>query len=383
MQLVYWILVSSVLPISAFHNITLWSLSSEGLTTEVPNVQHQPTIRMTVHQYKTYYTYRELRLYIRSAFSILSFVTNGIVLKVLKKQKYNIVPHIYMGALAVCDILISCGTLWESIASKVAYKNDILYAIGRYTYIPLIGLDVGASIASALISMILSIDRFIALRYPFKYAKLCTTGRAKGVSIVFILVCCVVTTVYYPLCIQIRRERPDEPAAALYYTMLGLNPIFTKIRSYFEFILRFALPLVMMAVSNTATLVLIKKTDVQRRKLGVNHQDVGSSPKCLTITVGLIVVFFITQLPIALTTLDSIVFDYLHRGLFGMEMFIATADYLVKLNLVINFFVYYAFGKDFRHQFHALMACAKKDSSSTEATELSKSTEITLQSKTT
>jgi hypothetical protein len=60
----------------------------------------------------------------------------------------------------------------------------------------------------------------------------------------------------------------------------------------------------------------------------------------LVITVGLVVIFFCTQLLYAAVLVDGMNFGIEHRGTFAMEVTVVVSNVLRKVNSVVNVFVY-------------------------------------------
>ncbi|ELU08419.1 hypothetical protein CAPTEDRAFT_213224 [Capitella teleta] len=161
-----------------------------------------------------------------------------------------------------------------------------------------VGFEAGCSSSAALLAMLLSIDRFIALKYPFQYTGLCT------------------------------------------YTEFGVHAVAKRAFSYAEFLTRFAIPLTVMTVSNTWTLLLICRSDKYRHEVDAETK-IAPNTKCLALTVGVVVIFFIIQVPRAGYLIDLMIYFNDHRTLFYYEVFILFCNLWSKLNSLANIFIYF------------------------------------------
>jgi hypothetical protein len=116
-----------------------------------------------------------------------------------------------------------------------------------------------------------------------------------------------------------------------------------------ELLLRFVVPLLVMAVTNTWSLVIVRRSDVFRQKFeAAKNTTVLKKPKCLMLTVGIVVIFFLTQIFNAGIRADGMVFGIEHRGTFEMEAVVTISNVLQKANSLVNFFIYIILDKEFR-----------------------------------
>ncbi|ELT90744.1 hypothetical protein CAPTEDRAFT_208567, partial [Capitella teleta] len=161
-------------------------------------------------------------------------------------------------------------------------------------------------------------------------------------------------------------NRASSGSLVSYPTALGENQVMTIVSNYAEFLLRFALPLLLMAVTNTWTLAAIWRSDRFRKKIDNSAKSALKAPRCLSITVGLVVIFFVTQLLRAALLVDGMIFSYQHRGTFAMESAFAIGDIFTKTNSVVNFFVYMAIGREFRRKVFQMIRIVRSSDSTSE-----------------
>jgi hypothetical protein len=218
--------------------------------------------------------------------------------------------------------------------------------ICRFTYWPSVGMDAAASTTAALVATLLSIDRCIALQKPLRYSSLCTTKRAVTKSVCIAVLAVSTICVSYPLRLAVNKDIGDDYSHILFHhnTQLGFNQTVKRAFSNIEFLLRFLIPLSILSISNTWTLVIMKKSSAARNA----PKKTASKTKSLTLTVGLVVIFFVTQLPRASYLVHAMVVANMYRTLFYYELFILGGAFVAKLNSIVNIIVYCTLSKDFR-----------------------------------
>ncbi|ELT94217.1 hypothetical protein CAPTEDRAFT_214160 [Capitella teleta] len=278
----------------------------------------------------------------------LAVASNILILVVTVHYKFIGIAQVYMTVLAICDLCIGIFSSWRLIADRVYYWSDGLFHFCAYTYWPVSGLEAGASTTASLIAMTLSVDRCFACKYPVKHAEVCSVRKAKVLSVVVGLLSFVIG-LNYPLRIKVIKRMSNElNMVPSVFTTLGQDPTFVKVSAYTEFFFRFAVPFAVMTVANTWTIAIIRKSDMFRRSMDKETRSAVNTPKCLTMTVGLVIIFFITQLPKAAFLLDSMIFSRAHRGTIPFETFVIFGNIFTRFNSVVNIFVYLSLNKEFR-----------------------------------
>ncbi|ELT90187.1 hypothetical protein CAPTEDRAFT_190453 [Capitella teleta] len=287
----------------------------------------------------------------------LAVLGNLVVIMVTARYKSIGIPQVYMASLAVCDLCIGIFSLWRVLADRLFRLSDGVYWFCSRTYFPVVGLDVASSITAALVAMALSVDRCFALKFPIKHVELWSVRRAKVLVVVTGMM-----SLLFGLNIPLRLTITDvvDPLVNQLppmYTSIGFNGAFTQACNYIEFVFRFAVPLSVMMVSNTWTMSIIQKSDNFRRGLDKETRRAVKTPKCLTMTVGLVIIFFITQLPKAAFLFDAVMFFNKHRFTLAFETFAILSNILTKVNSIINIFVYLALNKEFRRTLLQMLSC--------------------------
>ncbi|ELU15647.1 hypothetical protein CAPTEDRAFT_187122 [Capitella teleta] len=280
----------------------------------------------------------------------LGVIGNLLILVVTVHYNYIGIPQVYMATLAISDLCIAVFGLWRVLADNLYFLSDGVYWFCVHTYFPVIGLDAAASITASLTAMALSLDRYLALKYPMKHSEYWPVDKAKILTVTVGLIS-LIFGITYPLRYYISTTRtPGKNMLPPEWTSLGENQAFTKTSVCVEFFFRFALPVVVMAVTNTATMAIIHKSDKFRRSMSKYTQSTINTPKCLTMTVGIVIIFFITNLPKACFMMDFIIFQYSHSAQFNTSFitFAYGGNLLAKLNSIVNIIVYFTLDSEFR-----------------------------------
>lgn len=310
--------------------------------------------------------WQESARYLTIITGTLAMLGNVINIHVLVRMKISAVPHVYMVALAFCDWTIGFCITYRAIADEAILKSYEMHIISHYIYWPLAGLDASMCMAASLLAMTLSIDRCIALRFPLKYASICTLPRAKKLSAVCILLGLLIG-IHYPLRLKLTM-RMDVPHVALVhdFTALGSKDIVKNLCSNVEFLFSFGIPLPVMICSNILTLFLLKKVSKFRSSVTLNRtRKSHRTPKCLITTVGVIAIFFLTQIMWVVYLIDAMLFGNKHRFVIHYEVFIIVAKLIAKVNTVVNFFLYYLLWPEFKHQICKMITCLSREENET------------------
>jgi hypothetical protein len=361
-----------VSPTSQDNNFT----TTEYETTQTSSPSETPSnakgwLKMSAEELVNYRSVKDIEYAFIQAFAAAGIIGNTFIMAVIGRYKSVSSPHVYMLALAFCDILICISGSWKLNVERFNHLSDSIYAFTVYTYWYVISVDSGASIAASLVPTFLSMDRCFALLHPLKHKRICSVLKVKVVSGIIVTLSLIVGFNY------VLRFNVKFPGRFGAYTVngqfqrsLGFSKQFHQACSFIEFILRFILPLTIMAVSNTWTLAVIRKSNMFRKKHASTSTD-HRSTKCLATTVGLVILFFCTQLVHAGITFDGILFGREHRGSLFSETIFISGNVLVKANSVVNFFVYLILGREFRREFLGMIGCGGDNKAKNAAVESS------------
>ncbi|ELU07297.1 hypothetical protein CAPTEDRAFT_195933 [Capitella teleta] len=231
----------------------------------------------------------------------LAITTNTMNLIVMKRQP-SVSPYTYLTALAACDLMTGLTMLWNGMISSVELQriSETVVMLMRKTFVAsFFGRDC-LSFASTLLTVALSLDRMVAVKFPLKRNLWCTVKRARFIS-VCLLVFSFLTNIDQPFrltTVGIPDQISGKILPRVTYTPFGWRKDVTQAALYATLTLKMALPLMVMAASNTVTLRQIALSHKFRsQQAAKSGQSSKSGDQCLAVTIGVIVTFIITTLP--------------------------------------------------------------------------------------
>ncbi|ELT88864.1 hypothetical protein CAPTEDRAFT_190676 [Capitella teleta] len=296
----------------------------------------------------------------------LALICNILTLIVLREQK-SLSPFVYMKWIAACDFLIGL----MITCSGVMVNRDFLRshsALREFTYwiqMPVYFLQSTFTSGAIYIAAALGMDRLIAVRYPLKRVIWCTTRRAHITSAILVMV-----GVIPNIQLVLRLESalfPDRTSGIMIpyftYTQLGRDPTVTAFVQYSKFILKQVIPLVVMSVTGTWTVVIIFKS--RRFQKQANIQKTGNNLQCFGVTIGVIVLFIVTNITQAIFALDTSINGSNSMTFKSYSFSVSIIRDLTKLlpwaNASLNFVVYLLFNDTFRQTAIRLFCCRMKN----------------------
>ncbi|ELU07194.1 hypothetical protein CAPTEDRAFT_190114 [Capitella teleta] len=324
--------------------------TTETMVQTIATATKHPFSKMSPAEMAKYLALKDAEFVVIQTLSCIAVFGNAVILAVIPRYANIGVPDVYMIALAVSDLCIGIFSSWKTLTWRYNKLSESMLTLSAHTYWLAFGLDAASSISASLFAMALSVDRCWALKFPLKHAQLWSVKKSK----VFVAIVGLVSMsigINYPLRFSVSLDNHGTGGLLISYpTTLGENKVLTIVSNYAEFVLRFAIPFVLMTVSNTWTLGAIWSSDRFRKKIDNSAKSALKAPRCLGITVGLVIIFFITQLLHAILLMDGMIFAYQHRGIFAMEAAFAFGNIFTKTNSVVNFFIYMAIGREFRRK---------------------------------
>ena len=313
--------------------------------------------------------------YMYIAIGLVAIVGNSLNLLVLFRHQRSLSPYTYMAALAGCDLGSGLCLIWMGIIQQrdLHFTSHVARQLYYYTVWPVFGFNEALAMSSGLLATVLSLDRLVAVCFPLQRSLWCTVRRARWVAAI-IVVFSMLINVHYILRIQVVWTWDGVRNVAIplaIYTPLAYNKTMNDFSCYAGFIFKMVVPLGIMLVTNSLTLVTIHRSRMFRQKAastsGQAAKSTSESAQCLAITVGVVVGFFVTQAPRSWFYVDSISSGLKHRGFFAFEVCIVVGMILAWFNTNVNFFIYAAVSKTFPEQLSTSVICKpvkNKDASS-------------------
>lgn len=176
-----------------------------------------------------------------------------------------------------------------SVYSK--WLNDIYPRVYPYVY----PLAIMFQISTVWISLGMSVDRFIAIHFPFKSLKFCTISKAKKIIFAIFLISFVYCFPrFFEYKIQIEELSINNRTYVMVHndlTYIGKSNVFRKLVYVWMYVLlQSVVPLILLVIINTALLLSLKESSKFVKKLSQLDNDQsgggGGGSKKLASTAG-------------------------------------------------------------------------------------------------
>ncbi|KAK2166142.1 hypothetical protein LSH36_41g03024 [Paralvinella palmiformis] len=288
---------------------------------------------------------------------ICGLVGNTLSIVVLHRDPNNKVAIFLLQSLAVADNLL----LFFALIALSFWMGLMPYLNGsdRWTqmaevYLPIVIDPMGAMTQTAMVwlTVLLALNRFIAVCKPFKASMLCTLRRAK-IQVVSVVVFAVVFN--FPRFFQYRTKwtchNGTEPLhPELYDSAIGPDTTFGIVYTNALYtILVLLLPLLLLVGLNTQ---LVREIRASRRRAslvpGRHGMTVPSEDNISVIMIIIIVVFIICQTPDRLYQILSVVMFKSPQCNTVRSKVQAFCNLFIIVNSSTNFVIYYLFRRSFR-----------------------------------
>ncbi len=289
-----------------------------------------------------------------SFFMLYNISMNSIVIFIL--QVLAVADNCVL-LLALLDPAISEGLPIHVLGEE---RHNSLSAISVVYLRPLIFT---ATTASVWITVILAINRYIAVCKPLRARHLCTKKKTNTQLALVLVFSCLGNI---PRFFQFRLETQTESAIEYYVaapTIIGIKSTFNLIYDGIIYnIIVILIPLLFLIYANVNIVLQLRKTrqqNAQQLALQPGHRP-AADESVDTLMVVIILIVIICQLPnrifrMTLTFIDDA--SYICPN--GLSFFDKIATFLVALNSSINFVVYIWLNKRFRKQVKKVCRCSK------------------------
>ena len=304
--------------------------------------------------------------YLHGTVGFVAVAGNALSLMVLlqnKKQKVS--PYTYMAFLAVMDLVSGIIGVWNAVLSNTTLLS--LSSVARWlfyhTFVPTYTVSEISYIAASLLAMVLGIDRMIAVQFPLKRASWCIVPRARGISVVIVILSIILNlhTPFRLTVIWAWNAKSGLMMPRLLFTSIGLNTRVNVAARCISFIFGLLMPLLVMMVTSTITLYKLSQSRHFRSTITSQETTKHGSNLCYGITIGVIFAFIITQTPETVLLFMAMLHLMKMKGNFPIEVFTLVGQLLAFSNSAVNFFIYAAFNKHFRRDVHFLFRSRRRE----------------------
>ena len=240
--------------------------------------------------------------------------------------------------LLICVFPLYCVESFSVYTERYNY----LYTIGPYVYVYLFPVSAIAHSATIWLTVLVGVNRFIAVCVPYKAARLCTVSKAKQYVVIVIL-----ASILYNLPRFFAFHVPKYGDVAD-YTSLGKNHIYRVTYEnicYLIFIL--TVPLLILTVLNIRLIKALKDLKKRRSEMQTRQQQQDNNVTLVLVVV--VLVFSVCQLPSLINHLLWTIYPQDQRECMRFHWYLRhICNLLVVVNSATNFLIYMIFNTRFR-----------------------------------
>ena len=342
--------------INVTFNSTYWNIMEDPFNDTLPTGCVEHDIRNLTRELPGYFVFFKTFLPIICISGIIGIILTVIV---LSRKNMSTSTNAYLTVLAVADLgfltMLSTTKLID-IASLTKEQYYVYMIYQEYANIFLHTF----LLASVWFTVMLAIERYIAICFPLRAISICTTRRAR-IIIFFIFLISFLCRVpnFFEITIEKSQVSSCQGAKSVYHiaiTSLRQDENYKRIYTWIvDCVLCAVLPFQALLYFNVRLIMEIhKSTKYLRYHIGVdsNMQTMVSSEqlKITMMLVGIIIVFFVCQAPFVVAVA--------YRNLYPMEGRLETDTIVINVTIILlalksafNFIIYCWFSEKFWNTF--------------------------------
>ncbi|XP_065201040.1 FMRFamide receptor isoform X2 [Planococcus citri] len=273
---------------------------------------------------------------------LFNFVTYGILLNCVG----------IFGIFARCDtVLIITSVLLFGMPSIYSATGHLfIYYYRVYPVIAPVVFPIGmiSQTVSVYLTLIVTLERFVAVCHPLQARSLCTCGRARLYVIVVIIfsVCYNITRFWEVDILECKHILYDVSIYRVYPSKLRNNTLYIKIYIHWMYLIfMYFIPFGFLSVLNTAIYRQVRKANQERQRLSrLQKKEIGLA----TMLLCVVVVFLICNL---LALVSNVL-----EAFYGQtnDFLVETGNLMITINSSVNFVIYVIFGEKFKRLFFKL-----------------------------
>ncbi|KAK2141097.1 hypothetical protein LSH36_1164g00048 [Paralvinella palmiformis] len=300
--------------------------------------------------------------------ALVGIVANILILIVLNRQKKRLTTNVLLQALALADTLILASSILLRSLRYVGWRafNDLYH----YVFVSLYPCVYFFRLADTWITVVMTIDRYIAVCRPLQAHRLCTLRRTYAAIGVIVLATFGFSV---PRFFEFRLIDLSVSRLGFVHTPLVANRTYTiAYRMISFFVIMYLIPMVALVALNVRLWYGLRRAYHARDSMisngslhARNAEDplMTSSSRSVTSVVVVIVVVCVLCNVITMTTHVFWILHVCFAGLRYLEKtrrFLAnTSNILVTLNSAINFLIYCLVCRKFRLALKRILCCRR------------------------
>ena len=273
---------------------------------------------------------------------IVGFIGNILTIIVLFRREMKSTTIYFLRTLVVTDTGIIVGAVLGLSVLSITQLNpdmwrftDVIYPV---IYMPINYVVMTLQMINVWTTVAVSVERFIAICYPFRSVKVCNKRNAY----ILIGIICVFSILYnIPRCFATSYNECTSTHKCYIVITTDFGKSFFFDQFYMVWLYMFMIyiiPLLLLAVLNTLLIIELMK---MRKRRAVSNIQENSEANMSLVLVLIVVVFICCQSPGLIAQfqfLDSVV----------MLQWLCISNTLFVLNSSVNFLIYTAVGRKFR-----------------------------------
>lgn len=286
--------------------------------------------------------------------SAFGLIGNFFSVIVLANRRMRSSTSCYLIALAVFDsivlislvLFLALPTIYNQTGQIEGYAKMYPY-MQPYAY----PTALTAQTCSIYTTVAFTVERFIAVCWPLKAAKMCTIQRTRK-AILCIVICSIIYNI--PRMFEWRVHETwntytNETDVSYEQTALGSNPTYRHVYFiYMHIFVMLVIPFITLAVLNTMLIRAVRQSEHATGK--VNNRTKRENSLTIML-ISVIIVFLICQVP---SIVDNILMATLSPQTLATAPFVkltCISSLMVITNSASNFYLYCVFGHKFRRVF--------------------------------
>ncbi|CAK1547972.1 unnamed protein product [Leptosia nina] len=285
---------------------------------------------------------------------------NALAVLVLSRPQMRSSVNCLLVGLAACDtLLILTSMLLFGLTALYPYTGALRYYyyhvcphITPYAY-PLANV---AQTMSVYLTLIVTIERWVAVCHPFRAKALCTSSRARW----YVVGTAVFALIYNaPKFFEAELVAVGDPQAGEVIYCVQANMNFrteTYVAVYIHWmylVVMYIVPFTALAVLNACIVRQVRRAQRERARLSrVQRRELSLA----SMLVAVVLVFFLCNLLPLLTNAFEV---FLGDAFDNLDPLVKTSNLLVTINSSVNFVIYVIFGEKFKRIFLKLF-CARR-----------------------
>lgn len=277
---------------------------------------------------------------------ILGNIVSMIILS--RPHMRSSINYLLIGLARSDTILIVTSMLLFGLRSVYPYTGYMVfyyYYIYPHIAIIIFPLATAAQTATAYLTLLVSLERYVAVCHPLRARALCTYGRSK-----YYVLFCAIFAILYNLVklLEVDIVMEDIPTLGPVYCVvssnLRKNDLFKTYYVHWGYlVVNYLIPFAGLLVFNVLIYLQVRKANRERQRLSRSERrEIGLA----TMLMCVVVMFCLSNvLALILNMQEAFFTKKLNQN------FITISDLLITLNSSVNFIIYVIFGEKFQRIF--------------------------------